>query len=69
MSLRESQVLLLWKSGREGLREVEEEKEKEEKNAVQQLIHASGRAPKRARASLALMAYSGPTARQDAENA
>ena len=33
--------------------EVEEEKEKEEKNGVQQLILASGRAPKRARASLA----------------
>ena len=34
-----------------------------------QLIHASGRVPKKARTRLAMMSFSGPTARQDAERA
>ena len=39
------------------------------KTATEQLIHASGRVPKKARTRLATMSLSGPTARQDAERA
>ena len=39
------------------------------KTATEQLIHASGRVPKKARTRLAMMSFSGPTARQDAERA
>ena len=43
--------------------------EEVKKTATEQLIHASGRVPKKARTRLAMMAFSGPTARQDAERA
>ena len=39
------------------------------KTATEQLIHASGRVPKKARTRLAMMSFSGPTARQDGERA
>ena len=39
------------------------------KTATEQLIHASGRVPKMARTRLAMMSFSGPTAKQDAERA
>ena len=43
--------------------------EEARKTATEQLIHASGRVPKKARTKLAMMSFSGPTARQDAERA
>ena len=39
------------------------------KTATEQLIHASSRVPKKARTRLAMMSFSGPTARQDVERA
>ena len=39
------------------------------KTATEQLIHASGRVPKKARTRLAMMSFSGRIARQDAERA
>ena len=53
-------------------REAEKERlqaEEVKKTATEQLIHASGRVPKKARTRLAMMAFSGATARQDAERA
>ena len=43
--------------------------EEARKTATEQLIHASGRVPKKARTRLAMMRFSGPAARQDAERA
>ena len=43
--------------------------EEARKTATEQLIHASGQVPKKARTRLAMMSFSGPTARQDAERA
>ena len=43
--------------------------EEARKTATEQLIHASGRVPKKARMRLGMMSFSGPAARQDAERA
>ena len=54
------------------LREAEKARlqaEEVRKTATEQLIHASSQVPKKARTRLAMMTFSGPTARQDAERA
>ena len=43
--------------------------EEARKTATEQLMHASGRVPEKARTRIAMMSFSGPTARQDAERA
>ena len=56
-------------AGRRSAEEVRLQEEEARKSASEQLMHASGRVPKKARTRLAMMSFSGPTARQDAERA